>query len=79
MSQNMTPITEGELLIYPAADGLAGIRVLLAGETVWLTQAQIAILQWIANGKEPEKLILTAGQVALRDNYETVRKDLGIE
>ena len=44
MSQNMTPITEGELLIYPAADGLAGIRVLLAGETVWLTQAQIATL-----------------------------------
>ena len=44
MSQNMTPIAEGELLIYPAADGLAGIRVLLAGETVWLTQAQIATL-----------------------------------
>lgn len=44
MSQNMTPITEGELLIYPATDGLAGIRVLLAGETVWLTQAQIATL-----------------------------------
>lgn len=35
--------TDGELLIYPASDG-AGIRVLLAGETVWLTQAQIAEL-----------------------------------
>ncbi len=35
--------------------------------------------EWIANGKEPEKLILTAGQLALRDNYEAVRKELGIE
>ena len=39
-----TPTIEGELLIYPAADGAGGIRVLLAGETVWLTQAQIAAL-----------------------------------
>ncbi|MDH6267342.1 L-arabinose transport system substrate-binding protein [Rhizobium sp. SG_E_25_P2] len=35
--------------------------------------------EWIANGKEPEKLTLTAGQLALRDNYQVVRKDLGIE
>jgi L-arabinose transport system substrate-binding protein len=35
--------------------------------------------EWIANGKEPEKLTLTAGQLALRDNYQAVRKDLGIE
>jgi L-arabinose transport system substrate-binding protein len=35
--------------------------------------------EWIANGKEPEKQTLTAGQLALRDNYEAVRKDLGIE
>lgn len=35
--------------------------------------------EWIANGKEPEKVTLTAGQLALRDNYEAVRKELGIE
>lgn len=35
--------------------------------------------EWIANGTEPEKLILTAGQLAKRDDYQSVRKDLGIE
>lgn len=44
MSKEVVPATEGELLIYPAGDGSNGIRVLLAGETVWLTQAQIAAL-----------------------------------
>ncbi len=44
MSKSIAPATEGELLIYPAGDGPGGIRVLLAGETVWLTQAQIAEL-----------------------------------
>jgi len=43
MSKDMAPATEGELLIYPAGEG-GGIRVLLAGETVWLTQRQIAEL-----------------------------------
>ena len=42
-------------------------------------ETALNMYDWVANGKEPEKLILTAGQVALRDNYETVRKDLGIE
>lgn len=42
MSKDVTITTEGELLIYPAGEGR--IRVLLAGETVWLTQAQIAAL-----------------------------------
>ena len=42
MSKDVTPAKEGELLIYAAAEG--GIRVLLAGESVWLTQAQIAAL-----------------------------------
>ena len=32
-----------------------------------------------ANGKEPPKLTLTSGQLALRDDYVKVRKDLGIE
>jgi L-arabinose transport system substrate-binding protein len=42
-------------------------------------ETALNMYDWIANGKEPEKLILTAGQVALRDNYEAVRKELGIE
>lgn len=44
MSKDIVPATEGELLIYPAGDGSGGIRVLLAGKTVWLTQAQMAEL-----------------------------------
>lgn len=48
MSKEMTPATEGELLIYPADDGSDGIRVLLAGETVWLTQRQIAELYQVS-------------------------------
>lgn len=35
--------------------------------------------EWVANGKEPEKLTLTAGALAMRSDYEAVRKDLGIE
>lgn len=42
-------------------------------------ETALNMYEWVANGKEPEKLILTAGQLALRDNYEAVRKDLGIE
>jgi len=42
MSKDMSPAMEGELLICPAREGR--IRVLLVGETVWLTQAQIAEL-----------------------------------
>lgn len=44
MSKDLAPATDGELLIYPASEGRAGIRVLLAGETVWLTQLQMAEL-----------------------------------
>ncbi|MDW9568871.1 substrate-binding domain-containing protein [Sinorhizobium meliloti] len=42
-------------------------------------ETALNMYEWIANGKEPDKLILTAGQLALRDNYEAVRKELGIE
>lgn len=45
MSKDVTPSTEGELLIYPAGDG---IRVLLTGETVWLTQRQMAELYGVS-------------------------------
>lgn len=44
MSKDMAP-TDGELLIYPAGDG---IRVLMTGETVWLTQRQIAELYQVS-------------------------------
>ena len=42
-------------------------------------ETALNMYEWIANDKAPEKLILTSGSLALRDNYETVRKDLGIE
>ncbi|WP_027997439.1 arabinose ABC transporter substrate-binding protein [Sinorhizobium arboris] len=42
-------------------------------------ETALNMYEWIANAKEPEKLTLTAGQLALRDNYEAVRKELGIE
>jgi L-arabinose transport system substrate-binding protein len=35
--------------------------------------------EWIADGKEPPMLTLTSGSLALRDNYQQVRQDLGIE
>lgn len=44
MSKDIALTAQGELLIYPAGGEAGGIRVLLAGETVWLTQAQIAEL-----------------------------------
>lgn len=42
--KDIVPAAQGELLIYPAGGNAGGIRVLLAGESVWLTQAQIAEL-----------------------------------
>ena len=42
-------------------------------------ETALNMYEWIANDKEPEKLILTSGSLALRDNYVDVRKDLGIE
>lgn len=42
--KDLVPAAPGELLIYPAGGDAGGIRVLLAGETVWLTQARIAEL-----------------------------------
>lgn len=42
-------------------------------------ETALNMYEWIANGKEPEKLTLTAGALALRSDYEAVRKDLGIE
>ncbi|MFI5407876.1 arabinose ABC transporter substrate-binding protein [Kaistia sp. UC242_56] len=42
-------------------------------------ETALNMYDWIANDKAPPALTLTAGQLALRDNYEAVRKDLGIE
>lgn len=42
-------------------------------------ETALNMYDWIVNDKAPAALTLTAGQLALRDNYETVRKDLGIE
>ncbi|MBH1814765.1 virulence RhuM family protein [Stenotrophomonas maltophilia] len=41
MSKDLAPADSGQLAIYPAGDG---IRVLMTGQTVWLTQRQIADL-----------------------------------
>lgn len=41
MSKDMAPATPGELGVYPAGDG---IRVLVIGETAWLTQRQMGEL-----------------------------------
>ncbi|QEE43710.1 arabinose ABC transporter substrate-binding protein (plasmid) [Rhizobium sp. WL3] len=42
-------------------------------------ETALNMYEWIANGKEPEKLTLTAGALALRSDYEAVRTELGIE
>ncbi|MEF0940881.1 arabinose ABC transporter substrate-binding protein [Rhizobium sp. BR 362] len=42
-------------------------------------ETAINMYDWIANAKEPPKLTLTSGSLALRDDYQTVRKDLGLE
>jgi L-arabinose transport system substrate-binding protein len=42
-------------------------------------ETAINMYDWIANSKEPPKLTLTSGSLALRDDYQKVRKDLGIE
>ena len=42
-------------------------------------ETALNMYEWIANDKEPEKLILTSGQLATRGDYEAVRKELGIQ
>ncbi|WP_420963428.1 arabinose ABC transporter substrate-binding protein [Brucella sp. IR073] len=42
-------------------------------------ETAMMMYDWIANGKEPPMLTLTSGSLALRDNYQQVRKELGIE
>lgn len=40
----MSDKPSGEIILYPRADGVAALEVRLDGETVWLTQAQMAEL-----------------------------------
>ena len=61
----------------PTATGFFGTIIISPKRHGYETA--LNMYDWIADGKAPEKLILTAGQVALRDNYEAVRKELGIE
>lgn len=42
-------------------------------------ESAINMYDWIVDGKEPEKLILTSGTFATRDNVSEVRKELGLE
>ena len=42
-------------------------------------ETALNMYDWVANGKQPEKLILTSGALATRGDYDKVRKDLGIE
>jgi L-arabinose transport system substrate-binding protein len=42
-------------------------------------ETALNMYEWIANDKQPPKLTLTSGSLALRDTYEKVRADLGIQ
>lgn len=61
----------------PKATGFVGTVIISPKRHGYETA--LNMYDWVANGKEPAKLTLTAGQLALRDNYEQVRKDLGIQ
>jgi len=61
----------------PTATGFFGTVIISPKRHGYETA--LNMYEWVADGKEPEKLTLTAGQLALRDNYQSVRKELGIE
>ncbi|WJH37790.1 arabinose ABC transporter substrate-binding protein (plasmid) [Aliirhizobium terrae] len=61
----------------PAATGFFGTVIISPKRHGYETA--LNMYEWIANDKEPPKLTLTAGSLALRGDYEKVRKDLGIE
>lgn len=42
-------------------------------------ETALDMYDWIANGKEPDKLTLTSGQLATRADYQKVRQDLGLQ
>ena len=61
----------------PTATGFVGTVIISPKRHGYETA--LNMYDWVANNKEPEKLILTAGALAKRDDYQTVRKGLGIE
>ncbi|WP_432453000.1 MULTISPECIES: arabinose ABC transporter substrate-binding protein [unclassified Agarivorans] len=60
----------------PVSTGFYGTIILSAKAHGY--QTSINMYNWIANGVEPEKLIYTSGYLATRDNYQQVRKSLGL-
>ncbi|WP_296107175.1 arabinose ABC transporter substrate-binding protein [uncultured Agrobacterium sp.] len=61
----------------PSATGFYGTVIISPKRHGYETA--LNMYEWIANNKEPEKLILTSGSLAVRGDYEKVRADLGIE
>jgi L-arabinose transport system substrate-binding protein len=61
----------------PSATGFFGTVIISPKRHGYETA--LNMYDWVANSKEPPKLTLTSGQLALRDTYQAVRKDLGIE
>lgn len=61
----------------PSATGFIGSVIISPKRHGYETA--LNMYEWIANNKEPEKLILTAGALAKRDDYQKVRAELGIE
>ena len=61
----------------PSATGFFGTVIISPKRHGYETAMNM--YDWVANNKEPPKLTLTSGSLALRGDYEKVRKDLGIE
>ncbi len=61
----------------PEATGFVGTVIISPKRHGYETA--LDMYEWVANGKAPPALTLTAGQLATRGDYEAVRKDLGIE
>jgi L-arabinose transport system substrate-binding protein len=61
----------------PSATGFFGTVIISPKRHGYETA--LNMYEWIANDKQPPKLTLTAGSLALRDDFKKVRKDLGIE
>jgi L-arabinose transport system substrate-binding protein len=61
----------------PSATGFFGTVIISPKRHGYETA--LDMYDWIANGKEPPKLTLTSGSLALRTDYQDVRKSLGIE
>lgn len=84
MSEPQRPDLGGEIVIYETERGSSPIRVLLHGETVWLTQAQIADLYETTpqNITQHLKAIYAEGEqdeAATCKNYLQVRQEGGRE